>query len=280
MDVPRKNKEDGLVTIITSRRTLMSYVKELPNYGELFIFFTLRELLVRYKQTVLGIGWVVLRPLLMMIIFTVIFSRLVGLSSGIIPYPIFVLSALLPWQFFGDGFFYASNSLINNENLISKIYFPRIVIPASYIMCSVVDFIFSFFILIVLMFYYGCVPSIFILTVPLFLVWNFIFILGVSIFIAALNVKYRDFRHIVPFIVQVSLYVSPVGFSSNLIPYKWRLLYSINPLVGIIDGFRWACTGESFYPLGMIISLFATAVFLFGGFVYFRKEEDGFADVI
>lgn len=266
--------------IITTRRSLPAYFKELLGYGELFVFFTLRELLLRYKQTVLGVGWAVLRPLIMMIIFTVIFSRLVGFSSANAPYPILVLCALLPWQFFSDGFFYASNSLINNENLISKIYFPRIIIPASYIMCSAVDFLFSFLILIFLMVYYGCSFQVTILMAPLFLIWNFIFSLGVSIFIAALNVRYRDFRHIVPFIVQISLYVSPVGFSSSIISYKWRLIFSLNPLVGIIDGFRWACIGEPIYMPGIIISSITTIFFLVVGILYFRKEEDSFADII
>lgn len=269
--------------IIEAGRTERHYWADLWRYRELFYFLAWRDLLVRYKQTVIGIAWALLRPLLTMLVFTIVFGKLAKLPSEAgAPYPIMVFAALLPWQFFSNALSEASNSLIGNANLISKVYFPRLIIPASSIITSFVDFLISGVILVGLMAWYGFVPDWRILTLPLFVGVAFAAAMGFGLWLTALNVKYRDFRYIVPFIVQFGLYVSPVGFSSGIVPDKWRLLYALNPMVGVIDGFRWAILGgeSQIYWPGFGLSLGIVALGLAWGIYYFRKTEKTFADII
>lgn len=218
----------------------------------------------------------------MMIVFTVIFGKLAKLPSGDVPYAIMVYAAMLPWQFFSTAFTEAGNSMVGNAGMISKIYFPRLVIPTSAVIVSFVDFFISFSILACLMAWYGFVPGPHILMLPLFVLLAFAVSLGAGLWIAALNVKYRDFRYIIPFIVQMGLYISPVGFSSTIVPEKWRLVYSINPMVGVIDGFRWSILGGNYqvYWPGLWLSIVLVTIIFTGGFWYFRKSEKKFADVI
>jgi len=269
--------------IIEAGRTELYYWKDLWRYRELFYFLSWRDILVRYKQTAVGIAWALLRPFLTMIVFTIVFRKLAKLpSEGNAPYPVMVFAAMLPWQFFANSLAEASNSLVGNANLISKIYFPRLIIPASSVITSFVDFLISGLILVALMIWYQFVPSWRVLTLPFFISIAFAASMGIGLWLTALNVKYRDFRYIVPFIVQFGLYISPVGFSSSIVPDKWRLLYSLNPMVGVIDGFRWAILGQEskiFLP-GFIISMIIVVVFLVTGILYFRNTEKTFADVI
>lgn len=276
------DKDSDYDLIIEAGHTELHYWKDLWRYRELFFFLAWRDVLVRYKQTVIGIAWSVIRPLLTMIVFTIIFGKLAKLPSGNVPYPILVFAAMLPWQFFANGLSDSSGSLIANANMLTKVYFPRLVVPASTVIVSLIDFFISFVILIALMICYRFTPSWYIIALPLFLLSAFMVSFGSGLVLATLNVKYRDFRYIVPFILQFGLYISPVGFSSSIIPEKWRLLYSLNPMVGVIDGFRWAILGgnEQLYWPGFIVSLLVTAFLLLMGLRYFRKTERVFADFI
>lgn len=270
------------VLVIEAGRTERHYWWDLWRYRELFYFLAWRDVLVRYKQTAIGVLWAVLRPLLTMLVFTFVFGKLAKLPAGNAPYPILVFTALLPWQFFSNAFTEAGNSLITNANMISKVYFPRLVIPTSAVIVSFVDFLISFVILAGLMAWYGYLPDWRIFTLPLFVLMAFAAAMGAGLWIAALNVKYRDFRYIIPFVVQIGLYVSPVGFSSAIVPEQWRLFYSLNPMVGVIDGFRWAIMrGDTalFMP-GFLLSLLMVAALFITGIFYFRKTEKSFADVI
>jgi len=269
--------------VIEAGRMERHYWKDLWRYRELFFFLAWRDILVRYKQTVIGVVWAVLRPLLTMLVFTVVFSKLAKLPSDAgAPYAIMVFAAMLPWQFFATSFAEAGNSLISNANMISKVYFPRLIIPTSAIIVSFVDFLISFSILVALMFWYNFMPDIRILMLPVFVLIAFAASLGAGLWIASLNVRFRDFRYIIPFVVQMGMYVSPVGFSSSIVPDQWKLLYSLNPMVGVIDGFRWAIIGGDYqiYWPGFALSLIVVAVLLVGGIYYFRKTEKSFADVI
>lgn len=267
---------------IQAGRTERHYWTDLWRYRELFYFLAWRDFLVRYKQTVLGIAWAAIRPILIMLVFTLIFGRLAQFPSEGVPYPILVFAALLPWQLFATAFAESANSLVSNSNLISKVYFPRLVIPASGMLVSLVDFMISLAILAVLMAWYGVLPGWQILTLPLFTLLALAATLSAGIWTAALNVKYRDVRFIIPFAVQMGLYVSPVGFSSSVVPDNWRLLYSMNPMVGVIDGFRWAVSGGAtpLYMPGLVLSIAITGLLLFFGVRYFRRTERSFADII
>ena len=267
---------------IEAGRTESQYWKDIWRYRELFYFLAWRDILVRYKQTAIGIGWALIRPFLTMVVFTVVFGTLAKLPSGGVPYPILVFAAMLPWQFFSTALSECSNSLISNANLISKIYFPRLIVPTSAVIVSFVDFLISGMIMLGLMAWYNFVPSWRILTLPLFILIAFAASMGAGLWLAALNVKYRDFRYIVPFIVQFGLYISPVGFSSSIVPPQWRWLYSLNPMVGVIDGFRWAILGaeSNLYLPGFMLSMGLVALLLVTGVWYFRKTERTFADVI
>lgn len=259
------------------------YWRDLWRYRELFLVLAWRDVAVRYKQTVIGLAWALIQPLATMVVFTVIFGKVANLpAEGAAPYALMVYAGLLPWQLFATSLAGASNSLIGNANLISKVYFPRLIVPASSIVVAFVDFLVSFFILACLMVWYRFLPSWQILTLPFFMVMAFLASLGPGLWITALNVKFRDFRYVIPFLVQFGLYVSPVGFSSTLISEEWRLLYSINPVVGVIDGFRWAILGgePNLYLPGFALSWCVIFIFLWMGVRQFRKMEKRFADLI
>lgn len=268
--------------IIEAGRAEKQYWQDLWRYRELFYFLAWRDILVRYKQTAIGIAWALIRPFLTMVVFTVVFGQLAKLPSEGAPYPILVFSAMLPWQFFSNSLSECSNSLISNANLLSKVYFPRLVVPTSAVVVSFVDFMISGIILLALMAWYNFVPSWRILTLPLFVGVAFAASMGAGLWLASLNVQYRDFRFIVPFIVQFGLYISPVGFSSSIVPEQWRFIYSLNPMVGVIDGFRWAILGgeSKLYLPGFILSMALVVLLLVSGIWYFRKMERTFADVI
>ncbi len=268
--------------IIEAGRSENQYWKDIWRYRELFYFLAWRDILVRYKQTAIGVAWALIRPLLTMIVFTVVFGNIAQLPSEGVPYPILVFAAMLPWQFFANALNECSNSLLSNSNLISKVYFPRLIVPASAVIVSFVDFLISGIIMLALMVWYNFVPDWRILTLPLFIAIAFAAAMGGGLWLAALNVQYRDFRYIVPFIVQFGLYVSPVGFSSTVVPEKWRFLYSLNPMVGVIDGFRWAILGgdTKLYWSGFLLSMALVAFLVVSGIWYFRKMERTFADVI
>ncbi|MFN7527132.1 MAG: ABC transporter permease [Dolichospermum sp.] len=268
--------------IIEAGRTEKQYWQDLWRYRELFYFLAWRDILVRYKQTAIGIAWALIRPFLTMVVFTVVFGQLAKLPSEGAPYPILVFSAMLPWQFFSNSLSECSNSLITNANLLSKVYFPRLVVPTSAVVVSFVDFMISGMILLALMAWYNFVPTWRILTLPLFIAVAFAASMGAGLWLASLNVQYRDFRFIVPFIVQFGLYISPVGFSSSIVPQQWRFIYSLNPMVGVIDGFRWAILGGNshLYLPGFILSMALVFLLLVSGIWYFRKMERTFADVI
>jgi len=269
-------------TIIEAGRTERRYWRDLWRYRELFMFLAWRDILVRYKQTIIGVAWSVLRPFITMVIFTIVFGKLAQFPSEGVPYPILVFAALLPWQMFASALTDSSNSLISNASMLTKVYFPRLIVPTSAVMVSLADFLISFGILGALMVWYRFVPDWHILTLPFFLFLVLMATLGFGMWLAALNVKYRDFRYIVTFLTQFGLYISPVGFSSSVIPDRWRLLYSLNPMVGIIDGFRWAILGGAYtiYMPGFALSAILIFVIFWSGLAYFRKAERSFADVI
>ena len=280
--IREKEMDDQNELVLEAGRTERHYWKDLWTYRELFYFLAWRDILVRYKQTAIGLAWALIRPFLTMLVFVFIFGKVAKLPSDGVPYPILVFAALLPWQFFSNAFMEAGNSLVSNANLISKVYFPRFVVPASAVIVSFLDFLIAGIILVGLMLWYGFAPDWRIVTLPLFIAIAFIAAMGAGLWTASLNVKYQDVRYVIPFVVQFGLYVSPVGFSSTIIPEEWRLLYSLNPMVGVIDGFRWAILGgnaQIYWP-GFLLSLLLVLVILVTGIYYFRKTEKSFADII
>ena len=269
--------------IIEPGRAEKNYWRDLWRYRELFYFLAWRDILVRYKQTVIGIAWAVIRPFLTMVVFTFVFNRIAKLPApGAVPYALLVMTAMLPWQFFATSLTESSNSLVGNANLISKIYFPRLIVPAGSIITSFVDFLITLALTAVVMIWYQFLPDGRLLALPLFMALALGAAFGAGLWLCALTVEYRDFRYIVPFIVQFGLYVSPVGFSSSIVPEKWRLLYSLNPMVGVIDGFRWSLLrGQT--PLDWSVTLLScglVVLLLASGIWYFRRTEKSFADVI
>jgi lipopolysaccharide transport system permease protein len=259
------------------------YWRDLWHYRELFAVLAWRDVAVRYKQTLIGLAWALLRPLLTMVVFTVIFNRIANLpSEGIAPYPVMVFAGMLPWFLFSTVLSEASSSMIGNANLVGKVYFPRIIIPSSSAVVALVDFAINLGMLFVLMLWYGVVPTWRILFLPAFALLAVLASLGPALCLTALNVKYRDFRYVIPFIVQFGLYVSPVGFSSSVVPERWRFLYSLNPVVGVIDGMRWSLLGGDvgLYLPGFVASVVAVVLFLWLGVAYFRRTERTFADLI
>jgi len=269
--------------VIEPGRAERHYWRDLWRYRELFQVLAWRDISVRYKQTVIGAAWALIRPFLTMVVFTVVFGQLAKLpSDGTAPYALMVFAGLLPWSFFATALGDASNSLVGNANLISKVYFPRLIVPIAAVMVAFVDFLIGFAILVGLMLWYQFLPGWQILLLPAFAAIAFAVSLGVGLWITALNVNYRDFRYVIPFIVQLGLYVSPVGFSSAIVPDQWRLLYSLNPMVGVIDGFRWSLLGgeSRLYWPGFYLSLAVAGFFLWLGIRQFRKMEKGFADLI
>lgn len=250
-------------------------------YRELLYFLVWKDVLIRYKQTVIGASWAILQPLITMVIFTVIFGKMVNVPSDGIPYPIFAFSALLPWLYFSQALSRSGTSLVGNTNLITKIYFPRLLIPLSSSISPLVDLFFSFLILLVLMPLYGISPSRGFLFLPVFVLQSLITALAVGLWLTTLNVKYRDVGHVIPFLIQIWMYASPVVYPLSMVPEKWRLLYSLNPMVGVIEGFRWAITGSSRPDfMAMAISSAAVFILLAGGLIYFKKMEATFADII
>jgi lipopolysaccharide transport system permease protein len=279
---PTNSDETNFDLIIKPGQGLANYWQEAWSYRELFFFLAWRDILVRYKQTVIGIVWAVIRPILTMVVFTIVFGKIANLPSDGIPYPVLVFSASLPWQFFANALQESSSSMVSNSSMIAKIYFPRLVIPASTVVTGLVDFLISCGILVVIMAAYQFYPTWRIALLPFFLLLAIGTALGAGLWFAALNVTYRDFRYVVPFLIQFGLYISPVGFSSSVIPDQWRWLYSLNPMVGVIDGFRWAISGQdlSFYWPGFIFSIVLTITLFLSGTWFFRKTERTFADVI
>jgi len=268
-------------------RAERNYWKDLWRYRELFYILSWRDVKVRYKQTIIGVAWSVLRPLLTMMIFTFIFGKVAKFEAPPgIQYGLLVFAGLLPWQFFATGLSEASNSLVGNERLISKVYFPRMIIPASSIITSLVDFMISLILMCGLLIWYQTFPSTNIVFLPLFIVMAFFASFGFGLWLTSLNVKFRDFKHVVPFLIQIGLYISPVAFTSDkaasIVPEKFRLLYYINPMAGVIDGFRWCFFGDKtpIYWNGMFLSLAVVIIFLFIGIRTFRKMEKSFADLI
>jgi lipopolysaccharide transport system permease protein len=286
MDRHQPTRQDGLAAstarlIIEPGMTAKNYWRDLWHFRELVYFLAWRDTVVRYKQTAIGVAWALIRPALTMLVF-VGFRRLVGLPSGGVPDPILVFAAVLPWQFFSGALSEASSSLIGNANLISKIYFPRLLIPFAAVATTLIDFAITLLLLFALMLWYRFLPGWQIAALPFFVLLAFGLALGFGLLFAALNVEYRDFRYIVPFIVQFGVFVSPIAFSTADVPEKWRTLYALNPLVGIIDGFRWSLLGGH-APLdagAVAISAAVTGATIVVGIWYFRRMEHGFADVI
>lgn len=250
-------------------------------YRELLYFLTWRDIKVRYKQTALGAAWAVLQPLLTMVVFTFVFGKFAGVPSDGLPYPIFAFTALLPWQYFASAVGRSGVSLVSSSNLISKVYFPRLVVPLAAAIAPVVDFAIAFLILLAMMAWYGIVPVWTALFLPLFLLLAFAAALAASLWLSALNVRYRDINYLIPFLVQIWMFVSPVAYPSSLVPEQWRLLYGLNPMAGVIEGFRWALLGNGAAPDFMIIASSAVVILvLLGGLVYFSRTEETFADII
>ncbi len=268
--------------LIEPNRPALHYWRDVWRYRELFWFLVWRDILVRYKQTVIGVAWSVIRPLVTMIVFTVVFGMLAKLPDSGVPYPLLVFAAMLPWNFFSNALSEGSGSLVGNANLVTKVYFPRIIIPVSSVIVALVDFAISLVIMAAIMFWYGYLPDWRIITLPLFLLLACLPVAGAGLWFAALNVRYRDFRYLVPFVLQLGLYVSPVGFSSSIVPEQWRLLYALNPMVGVIDGFRWALLqgNVELHWSGILLSTGLSLLLLITGFWYFRKTERILADVI
>ena len=256
-------------------------VKELWEYRELLYFLIWRDIKVRYKQTALGVLWAIIQPVMTMVVFSIFFGKLGKLSSDGIPYPIFTFAALVPWTLFSNGLTQATGSLVASSNLIKKVYFPRLIIPVATVLAGVVDFLLSFGVLLVLMFFYGITPTINTLWLPLFLVLTIIASLAVSLWLSALNVEYRDIRYVIPFLTQIWLFATPIAYSSTLLSEPWRTIYGLNPMVGVVEGFRWALLGTNTQPGTMaIVSAVAALILLISGAYYFRRMEKTFADTI
>ena len=280
---PAKPRDAEHALILEAGRAERHYWRDLWRYRELFVILAWRDVSVQYKQTVIGAAWAVIRPLLTMLIFTFVFGDLAGLpSEGDIPYPVMVMAGMLPWFLFSTMLGNGSQSLVQNSNLISKVYFPRLIVPVASSFVALVDFAITLVLLLALMVFYGVWPDWRILLLPGFVILAIASALGPALIMASLNVRYRDFRFIVPFVVQFGLYVSPVGFSSSVIPDKWRLLYSMNPVVGVVDGFRWCLLGgeADLYLPGFALSLVVAAGFLWAGIRLFRATEKTFADLV
>lgn len=282
MSSPSTYESDGAWDLtIAPGHAERHYWRDLWRFRELFYILSWRDIKVRYKQTVLGVAWSVLRPLLTTLVFTLVFSRMAGLRSGsAAPYALMVFAGMLPWQFFSNALSESSNSLIGNANLITKVYFPRLIIPASAVITSMVDFLISFVLLLLMMAYFRFTPSWHMVFLPVFIMMVFCCAFGAGLLLTALNVRYRDFRYIIPFIIQFGLYITPVGFNSALIPETWRGLYALNPMVGVVEGFRWCLLGEAWHSQSIIISAVVSLLLPVMGIWYFRRTEKSFADII
>ena len=256
-------------------------LKELWEYRELLYFLTWRDIKVRYKQTVLGAAWAIIQPFFMMVVFSLFFGYLARVPSDGLPYPIFAYCALLPWQLFAHSLTESSNSLVANERLITKVYFPRLVVPISAVLGGLLDFAIAFVILLLMMAYYGVRPTWAIVTLPAFLLLAMLTALGVGLWLSALNVKYRDVRYTITFLIQFWLFATPVAYSASIVPARWRALYGLNPMAGVVEGFRWALLGKSTGPGALqAVSVTVVILILIGGLYYFRRMEAEFADVV
>jgi lipopolysaccharide transport system permease protein len=268
------------VLVIEAGRAVRHYWSDLWPYRELFVFLASRDILVRYKQTVIGVAWVLLRPALTMLIFTLIFGKLAKLPSGGVPYSIFVFAGLWPWLFFSSSVSDAGGSLISSAHLLTKVYFPRVIVPASVVLVNLIDFLVAGLLLIILMFFYGVYADWRICVLPLLIVLLGITAVGMGLLLSAVSVKYRDFSYITPFLIQLGLYISPVGYSSSIVPEQWRIVFYLNPMAGIIDGFRWALfQGEiELYLYGLALSIVLAVLLFVTGLWFFRKTERTLAD--
>jgi lipopolysaccharide transport system permease protein len=256
-------------------------LRELWEFRELLYFFAWRDIKVRYKQTVMGVLWAIIQPFLTMVIFSLFFGRLASIPSDGLPYPVFSYAALVPWTFFANALAQASNSLVINANMIKKIYFPRLALPIASVLAGVIDFVLAFVVLLGIMLYYGLVPTLNIIWLPFFALLALVTSLGVSLWLAAMNVQFRDVHYTIPFLTQAWLFVTPIAYPSSLLPEPWRTLYGLNPMAGVVEGFRWALLGTDTAPGKMIIisALVALTLFVSGAF-YFRRMEQSFADVL
>jgi lipopolysaccharide transport system permease protein len=269
------------ILIEPPRRWEALELREFWRYRELLYFLTWRDVKVRYKQTAIGAAWAILQPFLTMVVFSVIFGSLIQVPSDGVPYPIFSYAALLPWTFFAGALTRSGNSLVYDANLVSKVYFPRMILPFAAVLSLLVDFAIAFIVLLGMMLFYGIVPGIAVLTLPLFLLLAFMAALACGLWLSAVNVKYRDVAYVIPFLTQFWLFMTPVAYPSTIIPERWRLLYSLNPMAGVVEGFRWALFGQQnvqgefiFLSTMVILTLFI------GGLFYFRRMEHEFADVV
>jgi lipopolysaccharide transport system permease protein len=274
-------RQSPIVNIEPSKSWVSLELGELWKYRELLYFLVWRDIKVRYKQTVLGAAWAIIQPLFTMLVFSLFFGRLAKIPSDGIPYPLFTFAALVPWTFFANGLNQSSNSLVASANLLKKVYFPRLASPIATVLAGVVDFVLAFVVLLALMAFYGTTPTIHVLWTPLFLLLALVTSLGVGLWLAALNVKYRDVRYIVPFIIQVWMFSTPIVYPSSLLPGAWRTIYGLNPMVGVVEGFRWALLGSNNAPgLIIVLSSIAALLILVGGAFYFRHMEKSFADIV
>ena len=277
----QENMEPWDTIISPSQGWVPLNLRELRDYHELLYFLIWRNIKVRYKQTVLGGAWAVLQPFLTMIVLSIFFGRLAGIPSEGVPYPIFAYTALVPWTFFANALSQASSSLLEQERLITKIYFPRMLLPLAAVLSGLLDFAIAFILLIGMMLWYGITPTLAIMLVPFFVLMATLTALGAGLWLSALNVQYRDVRYVIPFLVQFWLFISPIAYPSSLVPEPWRALYGLNPMAGVVEGFRWALLGHAAIPAVLLgVSLFTVLAVLVGGLYYFRRMEENFADVI
>lgn len=284
-EVTRPKGDADLYPSVVRRQARPGWVAidftELWRYRELLVFQAIRDIKVRYKQTLLGAAWAILQPVMTMVVFSIFFGKLAKVPSDGIPYPLFAFCALLPWQLFVHALTYSSNSLVDNANVLTKVYFPRLILPFASVIAGLVDFAIAFVVLLGMMAYYGTVPGWAVLTIPLFTLITISAALSVGLWLSALNVQYRDIRYTLPFLAQLWLFVTPVAYSSSLVPPQWQVLYGINPMVGVVEGFRWALLGKSLPPGPMLmVSVGATVVLLVGGLFYFRRMEKTYADIV
>jgi lipopolysaccharide transport system permease protein len=279
--VPAQTRDVSVIRLEPSYGWISPKFQELWEYRELLYFFTWRDIKVRYKQTALGIAWAIIQPFLTMVVFSLFFGRLAKMPSDGIPYPIFTLAALVPWTFFAHGLNQASNSLVGSADLLRKVYFPRLMMPICGVISGIIDFVLAFIMLLGMMFYYGVFPTINILWLPLFLLLAVMTSLGAGLWLSAMNVQFRDVRYVLPFLTQLWLFMTPIAYPSSLLSEPWRSLFGLNPMVGVVEGFRWALVGTPYTPGPMIIisALIALAL-LVGGTYYFRRMEKTFADVV
>jgi len=281
MEAERMSHEASVTVVRPSRGWVSLKLSDLWEYRELFYFLTWRDIKVRYKQTILGAAWAIIQPFLTMVVFSLFFGKLAKMPSDGIPYPIFAYAALVPWTFFANGLNQSSNSLVGNANLIKKVYFPRLVVPISSVISGVVDFLLAFVVLLGMMIFYGIFPTLNIVWLPLLLLLAFVTALGTGLWFSAVNVQFRDVRYTVPFLTQFWLFATPIAYPSSLLSEPWRTLYGINPMVGVVEGFRWALLGTDTAPGPIIIvSTLVSLVLLAGGAFYFKRMERTFADVV